>query len=113
MRALWIISSALVLAGAAADPRDRGPDTLDVSSYPPRYQELYKVFEVRCSKCHSLARPLNARLRADEWRLYVKKMSRRPGSGISEATAEKLTEFLTYYSKLREDADAGTPPSEQ
>jgi hypothetical protein len=107
-RTVWIGLSMLLL-GASPDPRDRGPDRLDVSTYPPKYQELYKVFEVRCSKCHSLARPVNARLRPDEWRLYVKKMSRRQGSGINEATSEKLIDFLVYFSQNRDSADAGVP----
>lgn len=83
----------------AADPRDRGPDTIDVSGYEPKYQELYKVFEVKCSKCHSLSRAVNARLKPDEWTLYVKKMKRRPGSGISDANAEQLIDFLSFHSK--------------
>ena len=87
------------VTGLAADPRDRGADTIDVAAFEPRYQELYKVFAVKCSKCHSLSRAINARLKADEWALYVKKMRRRPGSGISDANAEALNEFLAFYTK--------------
>jgi len=81
----------------AEDPRDRGADTVDVSSFPPKYQQLYSLFAVKCSKCHSLARPINARLQADDWRLYVKKMKRRQGSGINDAIADDLTDFLVFF----------------
>src|SRR5690348_4624147 len=99
-----------VLLAAAPDPRDRGPDNIDVATYPAKYQELYKVFEVRCTKCHSLARPVNARLKPDDWKLYIKKMSRRAGSGISESTGEQIYEFLRFYSLNKNNPDAGTAP---
>jgi hypothetical protein len=105
----WLVLCVLALLSGAPDPRDRGPDVIDVSTYPPKYQELYRTFEVRCSKCHSLARPVNARLRGDEWRLYVKKMSRRAGSGINEEAGEKIYEFLKFYSTRRDTVDAGVP----
>jgi hypothetical protein len=108
-RAVLLGLAMVMLLGGAPDPRDRGPDKIDVSRFPPKYQELYQVFEVRCSKCHSLARPVNAKLRPDEWKLYVKKMARRQGSGINEETGAKLTDFLTYYSLNRDGPDAGVP----
>lgn len=102
---LWALAAVLLIGATvalAADPRDRGPDTIDVSGFEPKYQESYKVFAVKCSKCHSLSRAINARLKPDEWTLYVKKMKRRAGSGISDANAEQLIDFLSYYSKERE-----------
>jgi hypothetical protein len=87
---------------AAPDPRDRGPDKLDVSRFPPEIQQLYPLFESKCSKCHSLARPINARLSGEQWRSYIKKMSRRPGSGINEETGKQLFTFLKFYSDYQE-----------
>ena len=100
------------LLAAAPDPRDRGPDRIDVSSYPPQYQRSYEVFAVRCSKCHSLARPINARIKGEQWKGYVKKMIRRPGSGINEEAGREIYEFLKYYSTRSDVAsapDGGTP----
>lgn len=91
-----------LLFQAAPDPRDRGPDTLDVSSYPEEFQAKYRVFAVRCSKCHSLARPINARVRSEEWKRYINKMIRRPSSGISEEAGRQVYEFLKYYSARRD-----------
>jgi len=97
-----------------ADDRDEGPDRIDVSDYPPDQRDRYEIFAVKCSKCHSLARPINARLTAEQWRGYVKKMSRRPGAGINDEAAQQIVEFLSYYSARKEQektepADAGTP----
>lgn len=108
---LLAVMSALLLA-EAPDPRDVGPDTLEVSSFPPQYQEAYKVFSVRCSKCHSLARPINARLKGEQWKNYIKKMVRKPSSGINEETAAQIYEFLkwkTTRSEQGEAVDAGAP----
>lgn len=104
-RLVIVVVLLFAIGVVAADPRDRGPDTINVSSYPEKYQELYKVFEVKCSKCHGLSRAINAKLRPDEWALYVRKMKRRQGSGITEANAQVLIEFLTFYAnKQQEDA---------
>ena len=108
------LAAALVLGAAAREDRDKGPDRIDVSDYPPDQRERYEIFAVKCSKCHTLARPINARLTPDQWRGYVKKMSRRPGSGINDEAAQRIAEFLGYYSvrrdgEKREPADAGTP----
>ena len=39
---------------------DKGTDTINVSSYPKEQQENYKIFSEKCSKCHTLARPINS-----------------------------------------------------
>jgi hypothetical protein len=59
----------------------------------------YRVFAARCSKCHSLARPLNSGIDDDEhWRRYVARMRRQPGSGISEEDTVAILRFLHLYS---------------
>ncbi len=89
------------------------PDALDVSSWPAEKQAQYRVFAVRCSKCHSLARPLSARMTPEGWRAYVKKMTRRSGSGINEEAAEAILGFLTTnLVKGAAAPPAGTPPQE-
>lgn len=98
------------LLGAAPESADRGPDSIDTSSYPPKYQELYKVFAVRCSKCHTLARPLNAKFRPEQWKAYVKKMSRRAGSGINESVGNDINEFLRFYTLEKAKAVEQTGP---
>jgi hypothetical protein len=83
---------------AKHDPRDDGPDKVDISTYPAAQQRQYVVFAQKCSKCHPVARPINSRFDAIEWKRYTKKMIRRPNSGINEEQAAEIYEFLKYYS---------------
>ena len=72
-----------------ARDRHRAPachrgEGLDPSKLPENIRADYDVFAHKCSKCHSLARPLTANITDDEqWVLYVNRMRRQPGSGIS------------------------------
>ena len=45
---------------APPDPRDRGPDKIDISSYPPEQQKRYPIFEKKCAKCHPVARSIGS-----------------------------------------------------
>jgi hypothetical protein len=82
---------------APYDPRDDGPNQIDVSAYPPEQQERYPIFYVKCAKCHPVARPINSRFDANDWKRYMKKMIRRPNSGINEEQAVEIYEFLKFY----------------
>ncbi|NNL14816.1 MAG: photosystem P840 reaction-center cytochrome c-551 [Acidimicrobiia bacterium] len=81
---------------------DKGSQTLDVSSYPEEMQQKYQLFAERCSKCHTLARPINSDYALEEeWSRYVKRMMRKPGSGIAPKEAKQIFEFLAYDSSIR------------
>jgi hypothetical protein len=103
MKILAIAGSALVAMLVAAepqdkpDPRDAGPGQVDVSGYPAPQQKNYDVFAGKCAKCHPLARSVNARFTAADWKRYMKRMIRRPNSGINEEQAALIYEFLKYY----------------
>jgi cytochrome c5 len=92
------------------DPRilkyDKGPAKIDVSKYPADMQKKYKVFEKKCSSCHSIARPINCDyVLDDEWERYIKRMMRKAGpSLISADDGKQIFEFLTYDSKTRKKA---------
>ena len=83
-------------------PADQGQNYVDVTGYPPKMREYYELFANRCSRCHTLARPINSVFTVEEWRKYVQKMMRKPGSGLTPKTAGQITEFLIYDSKVRE-----------
>lgn len=114
-RAAGVVLLLLVLvdcAGAVSERRDG----LDVSTLPADVQGDYAVFAQRCSKCHSLARPLQSGITDDSfWHMYVERMRRQPGSGISEADTIPILRFLHWYSVERPKAaaaataDAGGP----
>ncbi len=83
---------------ADPDPRDFGPDKVDVGSYPQEQKHNYEVYSSKCNKCHPLARSVNARFTPQEWKRYMKRMIRRPNSGINEEQASEIYDFLKYYS---------------
>ncbi len=103
---LFLVGGALAaLLGAVdygpdfkPDPRDNGAGSIDVSRYPPDMQKAYDVFAAKCSKCHPLARSVNARFTPQDWKRYMKKMIRRPNSGVNEEQAAYIYDFLKYYS---------------
>lgn len=81
---------------------DFGPDEIDVSTYPPQMQRSYVLFAQQCSQCHPLARAINSQwATAVFWEHYVKRMWRKPGSGINGAEAKQIWEFLVYDSQGR------------
>jgi mono/diheme cytochrome c family protein len=109
----WIrgIGAVLVIAGVCASiaiscattVSNRTGDSLDSSQYPPDIRDAYKVFAVRCSRCHTLARPLNARIRdPQQWVRYVARMRLNPASGINAKNGEIILRFLLYYMNQRE-----------
>ncbi len=104
MKVLAIGGSALVALLVSAepqdkpDPRDNGPDRVDVSGYPALQQKEYDIYAGKCAKCHPLARSVNARFNSTDWKRYMKRMIRRPNSGINEEQAAQIYEFLKFYS---------------
>ena len=86
-------------------PQDKGPDKIDVSAYPPETQKAYKLFTTKCSKCHTIARPINTLMSRDEWERYVKRMMHKPNSGISDSQGKEIFEFLMYDQTHRKDKD--------
>ena len=106
------------------DPRiaayDKGPNKIDVSKYPKDMQDRYKVFSVKCIKCHTLARPVNCEfVLEDEWERYIKRMMNKAGTFISADDGKKIYEFLVYDSKTRKkdlyekklkESKGGIPP---
>ena len=90
-------SSNLVL------PQDKGPSKIDVSSYPPEQQKAYKLFDSKCAKCHTIARPINTTMTKLEWERYVKRMMHKPNSGISDSQGKAIFEFLAYDQAMRKD----------
>jgi hypothetical protein len=112
----WIrgVSVAVVAVGAiialscATTVSNRTGDSLDTTQYPPDIRDAYKVFAVRCSRCHTLARPLNARIRdPQQWVRYVQRMRLNPASGINAKNGEIILRFLLYYMHQREKERAG------
>jgi hypothetical protein len=91
-------AAALLVLSCAHGSQARHGDRLDVTAYPPAMQRNYAVFARRCSRCHTLARPLNAHIRDPQhWVRYVTRMRRNPSSGINRADAALILDFLLFY----------------
>ena len=84
-------------------PQDKGPDKVDVSAYPAPMQAAYKMFSTKCSKCHTIARPINTMMKRDEWERYVKRMMHKPNSGISDSQGKQIFEFVVFDQTERKD----------
>ena len=101
-----IMLAPLLLAAQTSNvvlPQDKGPDKIDISAYPVPQQAAYKVFTTKCSKCHTIARPMNTMMKRDEWERYVKRMMHKPNSGISDAQGKMIFDFLVYDQTERKD----------
>lgn len=102
---LIVIITVLVVRMPPATPKifpaDKGPNFIDVTAYPSEMQKNYKLFEQKCSRCHTLARAINSELTGEAWRRYVYKMMRKTGSGLTPNTAEPIIKFLIYDSQTR------------
>ena len=93
-----VISLAAIALAACPSPDSRS-ETIDQTTIPQDVRADYEVFAQRCSKCHSLSRPLNSGIVDDEyWALYVARMRRQPSSGISLEDSRIILRFLHYYS---------------
>lgn len=105
---LAFFSVPFLLAAQSANivlPQDKGPATINVSSYPPAQQQAYKLFVQKCSQCHTIARPINTTMTTTEWEMYVKRMMHKPNSGITNSQGKEIFEFLAYDQKIRKDKD--------
>jgi cytochrome c5 len=97
LRSLFVRIVAIAAVFVACTSSRQAVDVAAASS--PQAHADYEVFAQRCSKCHSLARPLNSGIDDDDyWRAYVAKMKRQPGSGISAEDTVAILRFLHVFS---------------
>ncbi|MBI5201750.1 MAG: hypothetical protein HY925_09215 [Elusimicrobia bacterium] len=112
LRLGWALLAGLAAAAWAADRKDArfyydlGPDEVDISGYSDQAKIAYPVFKTTCSRCHTLARPLNSPTVArEDWERYVKRMhlktTSKKGTAFSKEEAKAILTFLTEDSKRR------------
>ncbi|MEM1023053.1 MAG: hypothetical protein AAF627_21485 [Myxococcota bacterium] len=97
----WILALLLIFFSCSASTPGRrsGLKQAQVEAMPTEVQDAYRLFAQRCSRCHTLARPLNSGITdGHHWRVYVRRMRKMPGSGISYRDADRILLFLDYYS---------------
>lgn len=114
-----LITGVMPGCGGPQATADMRTGQFDASTLPARLQQPYAIFRVRCGKCHTLDRPLNAPITDPaHWDRYVARMRRMPGSGISPADASEILKFLYYLAALQrgetgDNAGAETTPPQQ
>jgi hypothetical protein len=95
---------------AALFDSDLGPETVDVSGYPAGQRRNYAVYVRVCSRCHTLARSINAPyVNRGWWEFYITNMrmrSRRRGESLDEREAGVVLDFMEYDSNQRKVARA-------
>ena len=97
--AALLAACALGIA-CSGEVASRHADVVDVSAMPESVRADYQLFAERCSKCHSLARPLAIGPQTDDyWATYVERMRRQAGSGISREDVVVVLRFLHYLSE--------------
>ena len=95
---------------------DKGPSKIDpkvLATYAPQAKAIYNLFRNKCSKCHTLARPLNTDLSPTKWEEYVKRMMSKPGSGIKPSEAKQIWQFLVYDTVKRRTKFFNTLPEKE
>jgi hypothetical protein len=81
---------------------DAGPKTIDVSKYPDEMKAGYALFQKKCVKCHTTARPINSHfVLPGEWERYIKRMVFKPDSKMTEDDGKSIYRFLAYDSSVR------------
>lgn len=94
-----IAASVLMLAATTCRLEAPRVEGLDPGQMPQDVRADYALFAQRCSKCHTLSRPLQSGISDDTyWAAYVERMRRQPGSGISPDDATHILRFLHYFS---------------
>ena len=114
MKLRFVAFAAATLLSTAFTASCQRGEGLDPSKMPETIRPDYQVFAHKCSKCHSLARPLTSNISDDEqWSLYVNRMRRQPGSGISPTDQEAILRFLRYYAadlrRIQVEKNGGAP----
>lgn len=97
----------------AADKGQLKIDPKVLATYSPQAKAIYNLFRNKCSKCHTLARPINTDLSPTKWEEYVKRMMSKPGSGIKPSEAKQIWQFLVYDTVKRRTKFFNTLPEKE
>lgn len=84
---------------------DLGPDTIDLSGYPAEQRRGYEAYARLCSRCHTLARSINAPyVDRSWWEFYIASMRMRShfhGEELRKTDVAAVLDFLEYDSARR------------
>jgi hypothetical protein len=93
------LSALGLVLGASCHHEPPRVEGMDPQQMPEQVRADYALFAHRCSKCHSLSRPLQSGIVSDEyWAEYVERMRKQPGSDISIEDTVPILRFLHFFS---------------
>ncbi|MDB4990965.1 MAG: hypothetical protein JWN04_6143 [Myxococcaceae bacterium] len=97
-----VLAWAAVFGGVGCSSTSQATSTQilrpDIGAVPDDLKRDYEVFAHNCAKCHDIDRALTAPVTDNHhWELYVSKMMRTSGSGISKGEAPHILRFLFWY----------------
>lgn len=110
----WAAPAIVTLTLAACQARPLLPES---AAAPAALRSACALTEQKCTRCHGLDRIRMATWQVVDWRLYVGRMRRQSGSGISAGDAEIILECLTHLQQHQRDQHQRrvdprpTPPS--
>jgi hypothetical protein len=110
-----VCAAAIVLGACATESFGKrgGLSDREISQLPLAVQKSYDLFAQKCSRCHTLARPLSAAIiDAAHWKAYVERMRHQSGSGISKADADEILVFLKHLAEQKRKAGVKPEPDE-
>lgn len=89
---------------------DLGPETVNVSEYPAQQRRNYAIYARVCSRCHTLARSINAPyVNRGWWDFYITNMRMRAvrrDESLDRHDMSAILDFLEYDSNERKVARA-------
>lgn len=114
-----VVAIPIMLGGAVVFSAQYGQNAtspkIDISSYPPEIRKDYRVFNEKCSTCHSTASSIKLSMSPVEWKYWVTQMENRASSDINDKEAKQVLDFLNYDETHRkaETKAAGAGPSKK
>jgi len=81
-------------------PRPSPPSLLDdPTTAPPEIRAACDLAQTKCTRCHTTDRIRTAHVTSpSQWKAYVTRMRRNPGSGIDPADGDTIVRCLVYRS---------------
>jgi len=81
-----------------------------IREFPEEKQEDFRLVEARCTACHTLDPAFASHVTPGRWRVIVRAMERKPGSGISPQDGDRIAGFLEFFWNKRRETQAMVQP---
>lgn len=98
----WLLGLLVFASLGCAARAQHGLPPAEVEQMEPELKASYALFSVKCARCHTLDRALDADIvDFSHWQNYVARMRKQPGSGISAAHGDRILVFLKHLAEQK------------